>query len=108
MKDHTNDVVKSAEVVGYTVKNSAKENLGKIEEIVIDKVSGQVRYVALSFGGILGLGDKLFAFPWKSISYSPQEECFILNVDKEQLNEADGFDKENWPNMATQFDTISA
>lgn len=100
MNEHSSNVVKSNEVIGVSVKNDEKKDIGKIEEIVLDKVSGQVRYIVLSFGGILGMGDKYFAFPWKSISYSPEEKSFILKVDKQKLKEEYGFDKDNWPDMA--------
>jgi sporulation protein YlmC with PRC-barrel domain len=93
-------LVKSAEVIGVSVKNSKNENLGKIEEIVLDKKTGQTSYVVLSFGGILGLGNKLFALPWHAISYDVDNDCFILNESKERLENAPGFDKSNWPNMA--------
>lgn len=102
MKDHSTNIVKSAEVIGVTVKNPEGDKLGKIEEIVLDKLSGQVHYVVLSFGGILGMGDKFFAFPWKSISYSKDDKSFILNVSKEKLKGAKGFDKDHWPDMAQE------
>jgi sporulation protein YlmC with PRC-barrel domain len=102
MKDHSNNIVKSAEVIGVTVKNPEGDKLGKIEEIVLDKLSGQVHYVVLSFGGILGMGDKFFAFPWKSISYSKDDKSFILNVSKDKLKGAPGFDKDHWPDMAQE------
>ncbi len=102
MKDHSNNIVKSEEVKDVTVKNAEGEKLGKIEEIVLDKLTGQVHYVVLSFGGILGMGDKFFAFPWKSISYNKEDKCFILNVSKDKLKGAPGFDKDNWPDMAQE------
>lgn len=102
MKNHSEGVVKSNEVIGVAVKNSSHENIGKIEEIVLDKMSGQTRYVVLSFGGIMGMGDKYFALPWKSISYSPEDKSFILSVSKEKLKDAPGFDKDHWPNMAEE------
>ena len=90
--------VKASDVVGFKVKNAADENLGKIEEIILDKNNGCVRYVILSFGGFLGMGEKLFALPWKSLHYDPNKDCFILNVDKEKLKNAPGLDKDmpNW------------
>lgn len=98
-EEHSSSIVKSCEVIGVTVKNSVGENLGKIEEIVLDKVTGQAHYVVLSFGGFMNMGEKYFAFPWKSISYSPNDESFILNVSKEKLKNAEGFDKDNWPDV---------
>ncbi|AYK03140.1 PRC-barrel domain-containing protein [Legionella sainthelensi] len=99
-------IVRTDDVKGKEVKSPELESLGEIEEIVLDKFTGEARYVVLSFGGFLGLGEKYFAFPWKSISYNKGEECFILNVDKTQLKEEYGFDKEHWPNMATWPTTI--
>jgi len=94
------DLVKTSNVIGVEVKNKQGEDLGKIEEIILDKLSGETRYVVLSFGGILGLGDKLFALPWKSLSYSREKEAFEVNIPKERLKDAPGFNKDNWPDMA--------
>jgi hypothetical protein len=93
-------LVRANDVVGVAVKNRLNEDLGKIEEIVLDKKTGHAAYVVLSFGGILGMGNKLFALPWHSISYDTNKDCFILNETKERLEAAPGFDKNNWPNMA--------
>jgi hypothetical protein len=95
-------IVKATSIINVTVKNAQKETLGKVEDIMLDKLSGEARYVVLSFGGFLGMGDKLFALPWKAISYSPEDSCFICNIDKEKLKNAQGFDKDNWPDMADQ------
>lgn len=99
-RDVPGDVVKSDEVIGRKVKNPQDENLGKIEEIVLDKKNGLVRYVVLSHDGFLGMGDKFTALPWSIFKYDPNEECFILNVDKEKIKNAPSFDKDNWPNMS--------
>lgn len=94
------DVVRTDEIIGVDVVNKGGENLGAIKDIVLDKYEGQVRYVVLSFGGILGMGDKLFALPWKAIHYDESEDSFVLDVDKERLKNAPGFDKDNWPNFS--------
>lgn len=99
-RELSSDLVKTNEVINVTVKNDKLEKLGKIEEIILDKVNGQVRYVVLSFGGILGIGDKFFALPWSMFHYNKNEECFILNIEKEKLAKAPGFDKSHWPNMS--------
>lgn len=107
---HNGNIVKAKEeVIGVDVKNPAKEDLGEICEIMLDKTSGRVAYAVLESGGFLGLGGQLFALPWKALNYDPTEECFILNVDKEKLKNAPGFDKNNWPDMADQTwgDSIS-
>lgn len=85
---------------GDTVRNSAGEDLGKINDIMIDIPSGKVAYAVLSFGGFLGMGDRLFAIPWSVLKVDEDEKCFILDVDKSVLENAPGFDKDNWPDMS--------
>ena len=96
----SNVVRASKDVVGKDVKNTKDENLGKIEETMLDKVAGRVAYIVLESGGVLGLGTKYFALPWNSINYNKEKDCFILDIDKEKLKNAPGFDKDNWPDMA--------
>jgi sporulation protein YlmC with PRC-barrel domain len=76
--------------------------LGDIKEIMIDVTSGRVAYAVLSFGGFLGLGDKLFAIPWSMLKLDPARHVFVLDVTKEQLEEAEGFDKNHWPDFAQE------
>lgn len=106
---HTTVVKTKEEVIGRSVQNPADEDLGVIKEIMIDKLSGKVAYVVLESGSFLGLGGKLFAIPWNAIHYEPEKKSFILNVDKEKLSNAPGFDPDNWPDMAdrTWGQTIS-
>jgi len=87
-------------LAGDSVRNAAGEDLGKIDEIMIDIPSGRVAYAVLSFGGFLGMGDKLFAVPWSALKVDEDEQCFILNVDKRTIEQAPGFDKNNWPDMS--------
>src|SRR5665213_2747784 len=79
--------------------NRQHEDLGKIEHLMIDLATGRIAYAVLSFGGFLGMGDKLFAIPWSALTVDTFEKRFILQVDKELLKRAPGFDKEQWPNM---------
>ena len=92
-------VLASSTLEGDEVRNSAGEKLGKVDEIMIDIPSGRVAYAVLSFGGVLGMGNKLFALPWEIMSVDEDEKCFIVNVDKETLKTAPGFDKDHWPDM---------
>lgn len=87
-------------LTGYRVINPAGDDLGKIEDIVIDMESGRIAYAVLSFGGFLGIGDKYFAIPWEALRMSTAEEAFILHVDREALANAPGFDTDHWPEMA--------
>ncbi|MCA9397213.1 PRC-barrel domain-containing protein [candidate division WWE3 bacterium] len=82
------------------VVNSKDESIGEISELMIDCKYGRISYAVLSFGGILGMGDKLFAIPWDALKLDTENKRFILNVDEETLKNSEGFDKDNWPDMA--------
>ena len=82
------------------VYNHQNESLGEVEEIMINMTDGKVEYAVVEFGGFLGMGTKYFAVPWQALQLDTNEECFRLNVSKETLEGAEGFDKDNWPNMA--------
>jgi PRC-barrel domain len=87
-------------LIGSSVVNTQNEDLGKIEDLVLDAGAGLIAYAVLSFGGFLGLGDKYFAIPWNALHFNLTEKRAVLNVDKKLLENAPGFDKDNWPNMA--------
>jgi sporulation protein YlmC with PRC-barrel domain len=85
---------------GDTVCNAQGEDLGEIREIMLDTETGRVAYAVMSFGGFLGMGDKLFAVPWAALRLNPNTQRFVLDVDRERLERAPGFDKAKWPMMA--------
>lgn len=89
-------------LVGNDVYNHKEEALGDIKELMLDMSSGKVRYAVLSFGGFLGMGEKLFAVPWDALTLDTKNKRFVLNVEKARLKHAPGFDKDNWPDMAGQ------
>lgn len=92
--------VLSASSIGKTsVENNAGEDLGKIKDLMIDWENGSVAYAVISFGGFLGLGNKLFAIPMESIKFKNIDghERAIINITKEKLEDAPGFDQDNWP-----------
>lgn len=93
-------VLSSSSIVGTTVQNMGREDLGEIKDLMIDLSGGRIAYAVLSFGGFLGMGDKLFAIPWEAFQVVQEEEVLLLNVAKEKLEQAPGFDKDNWPDMA--------
>jgi sporulation protein YlmC with PRC-barrel domain len=93
-------VLSASTLAGDSVKNAGGDDLGKVDEIMIDIPSGRVAYAVLSFGGILRMGNKLFAVPWDVLTIDEDQKCFILNVDRATLENAPGFDKDNWPDMA--------
>ena len=87
-------------LLGNDVYNKDGEDLGDIKEFMIDMSSGKVVYAVLSFGGVLGLGDKLFAVPWSALVLDTVNKRFTLDVLKTALEKAPGFDKDKWPSMA--------
>jgi len=100
MPEGKTSLLKASKLIGYSVKNKQGEEVGQIEEIVINSQDGRIAYAVLSFGGFLGMGDKLFAIPWKSLTPIPEQQSFSLDIDKEKLAETPGFDETNWPDMA--------
>lgn len=97
MNTTTHTLLSASTLIGDKVRNRQGEDLGKIEEIMLDWEHGRISYAVLSFGGFLGMGDKLFAIPWQSLELHPEEHGFVLDVDRERLENAPGFDKNNWP-----------
>lgn len=93
-------ILSAGTLIGDKVRNNQGETLGKLIEIMFDTNTGQISYGVLSFGGIAGLGDKLFAVPWSAMEVDFQNHCLVFDVDKERLKEAPGFDKDDWPDMA--------
>ncbi len=94
------EVMDADTLIGDSVVNASGEDLGKIEAIMLDVTSGRIAYAVLSFGGFLGMGDKLFAIPWSALTLDTDQKCFTLSVAKERLEKAPGFDKDHWPSMA--------
>jgi len=89
-------------LVGDDVCNRKGERLGDIKEIMLDTASGKVCYAVLSFGGFLTMGEKLFAVPWSALRLDTENKRFELDVEKDRLESAPGFDKNDWPDMADQ------
>jgi sporulation protein YlmC with PRC-barrel domain len=89
------DTLENNKVIG-----PAGEDLGNIEHIMLDVGSGRIAYAVLSFGGFLGIGEKLFAVPWSALTLDTRHKCFVLGIEKSRLKDAPGFDKDHWPTMA--------
>jgi sporulation protein YlmC with PRC-barrel domain len=94
------EVLQATTIIGTKVINRAGEQLGTLKELMVDLEDGRIAYAVLSFGGLLGMGDKLFAIPWDALIPNPKERTFVLDVKKEVLQQAPGFDKDHWPDNA--------
>ena len=84
---------------GDKVVNLAGQDIGRIEELMIDVTTGRVAYAVLSFGGFMGIGTKLFALPWSSLTVDEAKKRFVVNVTRETLEKMPGFDKQRWPDL---------
>jgi sporulation protein YlmC with PRC-barrel domain len=89
-------------LTGEEVYNDKEEKLGEIKEFMLDMTDGTIAYAVLSFGGFLGLGEKLFAVPWSALRLDIINKRFLINIEKDRLKAAPGFDKDDWPDMANQ------
>ena len=84
-------------LIGDPVTNPQGEKVGDLKEIMLDVHTGRVAYGVLDFGGIAGMGNKLFAVPFERFTVDEKDHKLILDVDTEILKNAEGFDKNNWP-----------
>jgi sporulation protein YlmC with PRC-barrel domain len=81
------------------VVNLAGQDIGQIEELMIDVTTGRVAYAVMSFGGFMGIGNKLFALPWSAVTVDETKRRFVVNVTRETLDSMPGFDKDHWPDQ---------
>lgn len=88
--------IRLSKLIGMKVHNAEGENLGHIKDLVVDANSGRVHYAVLSFGGVLGLGDKLFGVPVSRLHRDPKGKL-VLDVAREQLKSAPAFASDHWP-----------
>jgi sporulation protein YlmC with PRC-barrel domain len=89
-------------LMGDTIRNPKGEELGTLSEIMLDMDSGRVAYAVLDMGGFLGFGNKLFAMPWSMLTLDPETHTFVLDMPRERLERAPGFDKDEWPDFSNR------
>lgn len=90
--------MRASQLIGKEVRNAQGQDLGEIQDLIIDVNNQRVHYAVLAFGGFLGLGEKLFAYPVRTLQTSGDQ--LVLNVPKERLQRAPGFDPNRWPNWS--------
>ena len=95
-------VLSARTLIGDRVVNPAGENLGKIQELMVDLDSSRIAYAVLGFGGFLGLRQKLIAIPFQALRLDADRNGFILDIDKEKLERAPAFDKRSSPGTAVR------
>jgi hypothetical protein len=102
-------LIAADKVKGTNVYNLAGDQLGSVEDIMIDKVSGRVIYAVMSFGGFLGMGENHHPLPWTTLKYDAQKGGYVVNLDKKQLEGAPNYDRNSefkWtPEYGRKVDT---
>ena len=93
---------RASKIIGTDVHDMQGKKIGAVRDIVVDPQTGNINYAVVSFGGVMGVGGKYFAVPWKSLQATADAKNYALNVDREALKAAPGFDKDHWPDMANQ------
>ena len=89
-----------ANLAGDTVIDARGEDLGQLDHVMIDVATGRIAYGVLARGGVFGIGERLFAIPWDALTLDSERKCFVLDVDRDRLERAPGFDRDHWPAMA--------
>jgi sporulation protein YlmC with PRC-barrel domain len=103
----TPKVLSASTLVGDKVTNVNGEDLGTVEEIMLDLARGRIAYVVLSFGRVNWMpNNKLFAVPWEALTVSFHDKKVILDVSQETLKSAPGFDRDKWPDLG-DFDWLA-
>lgn len=95
-------VLSASSITGTKVLNRTGDHVGSIEDVMLRIDTGDVAYAVLSVGGFLGMGDKLFAIPWEALTIDTADHSIVLDVDQEKLEQAPGFDQNDWPSTADE------
>lgn len=107
-RNETSSLISADKVEGTAVFNTQGQKLGTVDKLMIDKARGNVEYAVMSFGGFLGMGQKRHPLPWESLEYSTDQGGYIVNMSKEQLENAPSYDQgdESWLSSNDQRDSI--
>ncbi|RSY81939.1 PRC-barrel domain containing protein [Sphingomonas koreensis] len=95
--DETERLIASNKVEGTSVFDAQGEKLGTIYNFMVNKDSGQVEYAVLQFGGLFGLGADYYPLPWEKLSYDVDEGGYVVDIDKEALEDAPRYGDDTEP-----------
>jgi sporulation protein YlmC with PRC-barrel domain len=99
----TSDVISSDRVEGSNVYNESGDKLGSIDDLMIDKRSGQVRYAVLEFGGFLGIGTDRYPLPWNVLKYDTSRDGYVVPLDKSRLENAPRYAQDERPEYDPEY-----
>ena len=91
--DEGHKLILASRVLRTAVFNQDGERIGHVDDLSIERVSGQARYAIVSFGGFLGIGERFHPLPWSALDYQPAQGGFVVALDKATLTEAPHYDR---------------
>ena len=98
--DETDRLISSDKVVGTTVYDLQGEHLGSVYNLMVDKISGQVAYAVMSFGGFLGMGESYHPLPWRVLTYDTGRGGYVVDLDRSRLEAAPSYTSSTPPNWS--------
>jgi hypothetical protein len=98
--DETDRLISSDKAVGTAVYNRQGEHLGSVDNLMIDKYSGQVAYAVMSFGGFLGMGESYHPLPWRTLTYDTRKGGYVVDIDRRRLETAPSYTSSTTPNWS--------
>ena len=99
----SSDVISSDKVEGTSVYNNTGEKLGSIDDLMIDKRTGQVRYAVMKFGGFLGIDTDRYPIPWNMLKYDTEKDGYVVPLDKSKLEKAPKYQHQDVPAYDTTY-----
>ena len=100
--NETGDLISSDKVEGTAVYNREGDKLGSIHTVMIDKRAGNVAYAVMSFGGILGIGDRYHPLPWNVLTYDPGQGGYVVDLDRSMLEGAPSYSSSEMPDWSSR------
>ena len=99
----SSDFISSDKVEGTTVYDTGGDKLGSVDDLVIDKRSGQIRYAVLEFGGFLGMGTDRYPLPWNMLKYDTSKDGYVVPLDKAKLENAPRYSDDDMPAYTSEY-----
>lgn len=96
-RDETSNLISADKVTGTSVYNPGGEKLGSIYDVMLNKMSGQVAYAVMSFGGFLGMGESYHPLPWRALTYDPRQGGYVVDIDRNRLEKAPHYSASDEP-----------
>jgi hypothetical protein len=97
--DEEHKLILASRVLKTRVLNKAGEHIGDIKDLSIDRVTGETKYAIMSFGGFLGIGQRFHPLPWQMLDFDPQQDGYVVSLDKAALADAPHYDADELANL---------